>query len=223
MGMPDMQPESEGRLINVAIVEDDPRARELLVYLLRATRDLCVVGDWPSVESLLKRGPIEAPDVLLLDIGLPGMSGIEGLAPLRERFPQTTILMLTIFEDEDNVFEALCQGAHGYLLKNTEPARLVDYIREANTGGSPMSPEIARKVVGLFRKVSPPRHAEEALSMQQVKLLALLAEGRSYQSVASEMGVTINTVRTYVRIVYDKLHVHSRSAAVAKALRSGII
>lgn len=221
--MPDIQPEAEVRLISVAIVEDDPRARELLVYLLRASPDLCVVGDWPSVESLLTRGPTEAPDVLLLDIGLPGMSGIEGLAPLRERFPVTTILMLTIFEDEDKVFEALCHGAHGYLLKNTEPTRLIDYIREANTGGSPMSPEIARKVVGLFRKVSPPRRADEALSAQQVRLLALLAEGRSYQSVASEMGITINTVRTYVRIVYDKLHVHSRSAAVAKALRTGII
>jgi DNA-binding NarL/FixJ family response regulator len=211
------------RYVRIGIVEDDRRARDLLVYLLESTRDLRVVGQWRSVESMLVGGPAEEMDVLLLDIQLPGMSGIEGLAPVRERFPATTILMLTVFEDEDKVFQALCNGAHGYLLKNTEPARLLDYVREAHEGGSPMSPEIARKVVRLFRKVTPPRHAKADLSPQQVRLLALLAEGRSYQSVAREMGISINTVRGYVRIVYEKLHVHSRSGAVAEALRSGVI
>jgi DNA-binding NarL/FixJ family response regulator len=172
---------------------------------------------------MLASGPTEQMDVLLLDIQLPGMSGIEGLGPVRERFHDMTVLMLTVFEDEENVFRALCRGAHGYLLKNTEPARLLDYIREADAGGSPMSPEIARKVVRLFRKITPPRHAKHDLSPQQIRLLALLAEGRSYQSVAREMGISINTVRGYVRIVYEKLHVHSRSGAVAEALRSGVI
>jgi DNA-binding NarL/FixJ family response regulator len=211
------------RLIRIGIVEDDHRARDLLVYLLESTRDLHVVGQWRSVETMLADSPAEELDVLLLDIQLPGMSGIEGLAPVRQRHPAMTVLMLTVFEDEEKVFEALCRGAHGYLLKNTEPARLLDYIREADAGGSPMSPEIARKVVRLFRKVAPPRHAEHHLSPQQVRLLALLAEGRSYQSVAREMGISINTVRGYVRIVYEKLHVHSRSGAVAEALRSGVI
>jgi DNA-binding NarL/FixJ family response regulator len=209
--------------VRIGIVEDDHRARDLLVYLLESTRDLRVVGQWRSVESMLASGPAQEMDVLLLDIQLPGMSGIEGLTPVRERFPDVTLLMLTVFEDEEKVFQALCQGAHGYLLKNTEPARLLDYIREADAGGSPMSPEIARKVVRLFRKITPPRHAKHHLSPQQIRLLALLAEGRSYQSVAREMGISINTVRGYVRIVYEKLHVHSRSGAVAEALRSGVI
>ncbi|MGH7576559.1 MAG: LuxR C-terminal-related transcriptional regulator, partial [Longimicrobiales bacterium] len=145
--------------------------------------------------------------------------------PLLECFPQTTVLMLTIFEDEDRVFEALCRGAHGYLLKNTEPSRLLDSIREADAGGSPMSPEIASKVVGLFRKIRTEPHtaAEPELSARQIRLLALLADGCSYKSAAREMGITLNTVRAHIRIVYDKLHVHSRSEAVAKALRSGII
>jgi DNA-binding NarL/FixJ family response regulator len=219
-----MNPVQTGpRLIRIGIIEDDRRARDLLAYLLESTRDLRVVGQWRSVETMLADGPAEELDVLLLDIQLPGMSGIEGLAPVRERYPAMTVLMLTVFEDEEKVFEALCRGAHGYLLKNTEPARLLDYIREADAGGSPMSPEIARKVVRLFRKVAPPRKADHELSPQQVRLLALLAEGRSYQSVAREMGISINTVRGYVRIVYEKLHVHSRSGAVAEALRSGVI
>jgi DNA-binding NarL/FixJ family response regulator len=211
------------RPVTIGIVEDDHRARDLLVYLLDSTRDLRVLGQWPSVEAMLAAGTTEALDILLLDIQLPGMSGIEGLGPVRERYPDTTVLMLTVFEDEEKVFQALCQGAHGYLLKNTEPVRLLDYIREAHAGGSPMSPDIARKVVRVFRKVAPPRRAEHDLSPQQVRLLALLAEGRSYQSVAREMGISINTVRGYVRIVYEKLHVHSRSGAVAEALRSGVI
>jgi DNA-binding NarL/FixJ family response regulator len=219
-----MNPVQTGpRLIRIGIIEDDRRARDLLAYLLESTRDLRVVGQWRSVETMLADVPAEELDVLLLDIQLPGMSGIEGLAPVRERYPAMTVLMLTVFEDEEKVFEALCRGAHGYLLKNTEPARLLDYIREADAGGSPMSPEIARKVVRLFRKVAPPRKADHELSPQQVRLLALLAEGRSYQSVAREMGISINTVRGYVRIVYEKLHVHSRSGAVAEALRSGVI
>jgi DNA-binding NarL/FixJ family response regulator len=168
-------------------------------------------------------GPAEPPDVFLLDIQLPGASGIEGIAPLLQRFPRCTVLMLTVFEDEEKVFQALCRGAHGYLLKNTEPARLIDYIREADAGGSPMSPEIARKVVDLFRKIGPDRQARCELTPQQVRLLALLADGHSYQSAASEMNVSINTVRGHIRVVYEKLHVHSRSAAVAEALRSGLI
>ncbi len=214
---------TEPRLLKVAVVEDDRRSRELLVYLLEATRGFRVVGDWRSVESLLADRATEPLDLLLLDIQLPGMSGIEGLAPLRQRFPETTILMLTVFEDEEKVFEALCRGAHGYLLKNTEPARLLEYIREADAGGSPMSPEIARKVVRLFRKIAPTRRAEHHLSPQQIRLLTLLADGHSYKSVAREMEISINTVRAYIRIVYEKLHVHSRSAAVAEALRSGVI
>lgn len=211
------------RPITVGIVEDDSRTRELLCALVDAAPGLRVVGDWPSAEAVLHDGAPAAPDILLLDIGLPGISGVEALAPLRERLPVTSVLMLTIFEEEEKIFEALCRGAHGYLLKNLEPARLVQSIRDAAAGGSPISPEIARQVVAFFRKTPPVHGSDQRLSAQQVRLLSLLAQGHSYQSVAREMGITINTVREYIRVVYDKLHVHSRSAAVATALRSGLI
>jgi DNA-binding NarL/FixJ family response regulator len=172
---------------------------------------------------VLRHDPANAPDLLLLDIQLPGMSGIEALEPVRERFPETTVLMLTVFEDEDKIFEALCRGAHGYLLKSTAPGRLIEFIREADAGGSPMSPESARKVVSLFRRPAPAPATEHDLSPRQVELLGLLADGHSYESSARDMGISINTVRAYIRIIYDKLHVHSRSAAVAEALRSRVI
>jgi DNA-binding NarL/FixJ family response regulator len=213
--------EPEG--VDVALVEDDERLREVLADLIDGTAGLRTVGRWGNVEKMLATALEQAPDILLLDIQLPGMSGIEALGMLRSRFPGMTVLMLTVFEDEERIFKALCAGAHGYLLKNTPPARLIEFIREADAGGSPMSPHIARKVVRLFRDLAPGRPAEHGLSPQQVRLLALLADGHSYQSAARELGVTINTVRAYIRIVYDKLHVHSRSAAVAEALRARVI
>lgn len=219
--MPETQ--AEHSTLRIALVEDDQRAREILVYLLEETPGFQIVDHWSTVEPLMKHDPAHPPDLLLLDIQLPGMSGIEALEPLLQRFPAMTVLMLTVFEDEDRIFRALCRGAHGYLLKNTAPERLIEFIREAHAGGSPMSPEIARKVVTLFRELAPAPATEHELSPRQVELLALLAEGHSYQSAACEMGVSINTVRAYIRIIYQKLHVHSRSAAVAEALRSRVI
>jgi DNA-binding NarL/FixJ family response regulator len=220
-GMPDTD---AGRaLLGIALVEDDRRSRELLVYLLESTPGFRVVGHWGTVEPLLRLDAAEPPDLLLLDIQLPGMSGIDALGPLRQRFPEMTILMLTVFEDEEKIFQSLCGGAHGYLLKDTAPGRLIELIREADAGGSPMSPAIARRVVTLFRGLSPPPLAGHDLSARQVDLLALLADGHSYESAAREMDISINTVRSYIRIIYQKLHVHSRSAAVAEALRSRVI
>jgi DNA-binding NarL/FixJ family response regulator len=209
--------------LGIALVDDDHRAREILADLLEATPGLRVVGHWGTVDPLLALDPAQRPDLLVLDIQLPGMSGIEALEPLCQRFPDMTVLMLTVFEDEEKVFQALCRGAHGYLLKDAAPDRLIDFIREAAAGGSPMSPEIARKAVTLFRKLASATPAEHGLSPRQIHLLALLANGHSYQSAAHEMEISVNTVRGYIRIIYDKLHVHSRSAAVAHALRSGLI
>jgi DNA-binding NarL/FixJ family response regulator len=218
------EPEIGRAPLAIGLVEDDRRLREVLVYLLESTPGFRVVGDWPSAESLLgPRAIAEPPDLLLLDIQLPGMSGIEALEPLRQRFPEMTVLMLTVFEDEERIFQSLCRGAHGYLLKETPPQKLIELIREADAGGSPMSPEIARRVVTLFRNLAPPAPPEHGLSPRQVDLLALLADGHSYQSAAVAMGVSINTVRSYIRIIYQKLHVQSRSAAVAEALRSRVI
>lgn len=215
-------PNSSGEL-TVAIVEDDRAVREGLAFLIDGTPGYRCAGTWGSVESALHAPPGEAPQVLLLDIHLPGMLGPDGIAPLLERFPEVTILMLSVYADEDLVFKSLCNGACGYLLKKTPPARLLEAIAEAVAGGSPMSPEIARKVVRLFRKIGPPRQLECDLTPREVRLLQLLAEGNSYRVAAEEMCVSINTVRNYIRSIYDKLHVHSKSAAVAKALQAGLI
>ena len=131
--------------------------------------------------------------------------------------------MLTVYAEQDKVFESICNGASGYLLKETPPARLLEAIREANSGGAPMSPEIARKVITLFQKTGPPAKLDAQLTPQELRLLKMLMEGYSYQGVADQLNISINTVRDYIRSVYDKLHVHSKSAAVAKALRHRLI
>lgn len=162
----------------------------------------------------------QPPDVVLADIGLPGMSGIEGVRRIHQRFPDLPILMLTVHGDDDSVFAAVCAGACGYLLKETEPARLLECIRELHAGGAPMSPEIARKVVLAFRMFPPPSQPEVELSPRQIEILQLLAQGHSYKSCAEALGLSLDTVRFHVRRIYDRLHVHSRSEAVWKALGS---
>lgn len=209
--------------IPVAVVEDDHRFRGLLEMLLDTSPGFELAMGAGSVEEALRLQPDQLPAVVLLDVHLPGMSGIEGVAHIRERFPEAVVLMLTVFEDEDRIFEALCNGAGGYLLKKTPPARLLEYVSEAATGGAPMSPEIAAKVVRLFARLPRRIAIDETLTIQETRFLALLAEGHSYGSAARELGVTINTVRNYVRAIYDKLHVHSKSEAVSKAMRAGLI
>ena len=209
--------------IGVAIVEDDAALREGLAMLLAGTPGYRLTGSYASVEEALAALPAKLPDVLLLDIHLPGMMGSEGVRHLRARFPRMQVLMLTVFAEEDKVFESICNGACGYLLKKTPPARLLEAIREAHEGGSPMSPEIARKVVTLFRKTHQPAEPSERLTPHEARLLKLLSEGHSYQSAGAELGITINTVRNYIRSIYEKLHVHSKSEAVSKALKSRLI
>src|SRR5262245_40685577 len=154
-------------MIRLAIVEDQPQTREGLAMLLASMEGCRVLGAFGSMEEALARLESEAPDVALLDIELPGMSGIEGVRRLKQRFPSIQILMLTVFADNDHVFEAICAGASGYLLKDTPPDRLTEAIRELHSGGAPMSPEIARKVVGMFANVAPPRQEEHRLSPRQ--------------------------------------------------------
>jgi DNA-binding NarL/FixJ family response regulator len=209
--------------IRVAIVEDDHRLREGLRILIDGTPGYRCQRGYGSVEEALRLLGLEAVDVLLLDIHLPGMLGSEAVKVFREKFPSMQILMLTIYAEQDKVFESICNGASGYLLKKTPPAKLLDAIKEAHEGGAPMSPEIARKVVTLFQKTGPPEIIDERLTPQEVRLLKLLSEGYSYQSGAGQMNVSINTVRNYIRSIYEKLHVHSKNEAVSKALRSRII
>jgi DNA-binding NarL/FixJ family response regulator len=162
------------------------------------------------------------PDVLLADIGLPAMSGVEGVRRIHELTPELPILMLTVHEDSDSVFSAVCAGACGYLLKETPPARLLESIRELYEGGAPMSPGIARKVVLMFQNAAPPKE-DMQLSLRQLEILRMLAEGHSYKACAHALDVGLDTVRSHVRKIYERLHVHSRSEAVWKALQGGIL
>lgn len=214
---------SPPNLIRVAIVEDDRATREGLGVLINGTPGHKCVATFRSVEEALRRANGEPPDVLLLDIDLPGMSGSDGVGLLKEKYRSAEILMLTVHAEEERVFESICNGACGYLLKETPPARLLEAVAEARGGGAPMSPEIARKVVKLFQKTGPPETFDEQLSPQEIRLLKLFVEGYSYRGAAERLNISVNTVRDYIRSIYEKLHVHSKSEAVAKALRSRMI
>ena len=221
--MQDADVDQTGKVIRVAIIEDDRGTREGLRLLIDGTPGYSCVGTFRSVEEALYTIASNAPDILLLDIQLPGMPGTDGVRIIKQKCPATEILMLTIYAEQDLVFESICNGACGYLLKKTPPAKLLEAINEAFHGGAPMSPEIARKVVTLFQKTGPPEKLEAELTPQEVRLLALLSQGYSYQGIADRLRISINTVRDYIRSIYNKLHVHSKSEAVSKALRNRII
>lgn len=205
------------------IVEDDDRTRDGLAALIHDTPGFGVVGRYRAMEEAIRRVEIDRPRVVLADIGLPGMSGVEGVARLKARAPDLLVVMLTVYADNDHVFEAICNGACGYLLKDTPPARLVEALREVDRGGAPMSPEIARKVLTMFHRVAPLPEGEAALTPRERQVLKLLAEGHSYKSSAAELDLSIETIRFHIGHIYRKLHVHSKSEAVALALRRGLV
>jgi DNA-binding NarL/FixJ family response regulator len=208
--------------IRVAIVEDDRATREGLGMLISGTPGYACVGLFRAVEDALRMLK-DAPDVMLLDIQLPGMSGADGAKVFRERFPKLEVVMLTVLAEQQIIFESICNGACGYLLKETPPAKLLEAISEAHAGGAPMSPEIARHVVTLFQKTGPPEKFDHQLTPQELRLLRLLAQGYSYQGAAGQLNISVHTVRNHIRSIYDKLHVHSKSEAVSKALRNRLI
>ena len=209
--------------LRVAIVEDQREVREGLGALINGTRGFSCVAGYRTMEDALESMGSVAPDVMLVDIGLPGMSGIEGIRILREQFADTPILALTIYDDDDRVFEALCAGASGYLLKNTPPARLLESLAEAVQGGAPMSPEVAQRVVRLFREFRPPDRASYHLTPQETELLKLLVDGHHYKTAADAMDISVNTISFHLKNIYVKLRVHSKSEAVAKALREHLV
>lgn len=213
---------SQAPPIRVLLVEDQTRLREGLALMIDGTPGLCTAGSFGSMEEALRALAAARPDVAMVDLGLPGMSGIEGVRAIRERAPATHVLILTVHDDDAHVFEAICAGASGYLLKDTPPAQLLEAIAELGAGGAPMSPSIARRVVSTFHRVAPPAPAQR-LSPREVEVLDLLAHGHSYKTAAGALGVSIDTVRFHVRHIYDKLHVHSKSAAVRTALQQGLI
>jgi DNA-binding NarL/FixJ family response regulator len=209
--------------IKVAIIEDRREIRDGLAMLINGTDGFKCTGTYRSMEDALPRIGTDLPNVALCDIGLPGMSGIEGMRILKERFPNLLLLMLTIYDDDERIFNALCAGACGYLLKKTPPAKLLEGLREAVDGGSPMSPEVARRVIALFRDIRPPERADYELTPHETRLLKLLVEGHNYKTAALELNVSINTISFHMRHIYEKLQVHSKSEAVAKALRDRLV
>jgi len=213
---------TEIRTIKVAIVEDLRDIREGLAQLINATPGYRCTGVYASMEDAIEKIPHNLPDLVLSDIGLPGMDGISGIAILKQRFPELLILMLTVYDDNERIFDALCAGACGYLLKKTPWPKLVDALKEAVEGGSPMSPEVARRVINLFREIKPPKEATYELTPHEVRLLRMLVEGHSYKTAANELHVSVNTIKFHLRHIYNKLQVHTKSEAVAKALRHGL-
>ena len=210
-------------VVRVAIIEDQREVREGLATLINGTRGFACAARYRTMEDALDVVGQLALDVVLVDLGLPGMSGIEGIRALRERHVEVPLLALTVYDDDDRVFDALCAGASGYLLKNTPPARLLESLSEAVKGGAPMSPEVASRVVRLFREFRPPERASYRLTPQEMDLLKLLVEGHHYKTAADVMGISINTVSFHLKNIYAKLQVHSKTEAVAKALRERVV
>jgi len=209
--------------IKVSIIEDQRDIRECLMFLINGTEGFFCSGSYRTMEEALDRIPYALPDIVLADIGLPGMNGIEGVKRLKERYPNLLILMSTVYDDDERVFDAICAGACGYLLKKTPPAKLLESIREAVAGGAPMSPEVARRVIKLFREVRPPNRSNYELTPHELRLLKLFVEGHNYKTAATELNVSVNTINFHVRNIYEKLQVHSRSEAVAKALLNRLV
>jgi DNA-binding NarL/FixJ family response regulator len=209
--------------LNVVIIEDQRDVRDGLAVLINGTPGFRCTRVYPTMEAALARVAHDDPRVILTDLGLPGMSGVEGIRMLCERMPQVPIVALTVHDSNDQVFAALCAGASGYLLKNTPPARLLESLTEVANGGAPMSPEIARRVVDLFRMFRPAAHVDYQLTQQESTLLRLLVEGRHKKTAAQLMGISINTVSFHLKNIYLKLQVHSKTEAVAKAIRERLL
>ncbi len=210
-------------MINVAIVEDDAKLRETLKRYLTAQPGFRCANTYPNAEVALADLPGIRPDVVLMDINLPGMNGIECVAKLRATMPALKIIMLTVFEENDQVFKALSAGAFGYLVKSSRPAKIVEAIREVYAGGSPMSGNIARKVVQSFQARAAAQAATRAetdtLSPREMEVLQALSKGHTYKQIAGDLGISLGTVRTYIQRIYEKLHVHSHAEAVVKFAR----
>jgi DNA-binding NarL/FixJ family response regulator len=205
--------------IKVAIVDDDEGIRTSLMTLIRRAASLKLTGDYADAETALREIPRNPPDVVLMDINLPGIKGPDCVRQLKAQLPTVQFLMLTVYEDSDSLFNSLKAGASGYLLKRTASARLLEAIRDVHAGGSPMTPQLARRVVQFFTRPAETASPVAYLTPGEKEFLDQLANGYAYKEIADRMKISIDTVRSYVRTVYEKLHVHSRTEAVVKYLR----
>lgn len=204
--------------IRVSIVEDNRGTRESLTELLNRAPALRFVSAHPDGEDALAKIPADPPDVVLMDINLPKMNGIECVAQLKQQLPKTQVLMLTTYEEGDLIFDSLRRGASGYLLKNLPPTELIQAIEQVHAGGAPMSMQVARKVVNHFQQIKKPRSEMEQLTKREHEILGLLAKGFLYKEIADQLGISLSTVRAHLHTVYEKLHVQSRTEAVVKFL-----
>ena len=205
--------------ITVSIVEDNDQLRATLVRLINRAEGFRCLSDYANAEAALEGLPLERPEVVLMDINLPGMNGVECVRRLKQIAPATQVVMLTAYEDTENIFNALASGASGYLLKRTPRAELLESIREVQGGGSPMTAHIARMVVQSFRKAAPSAQAADNLSGREREVLDCLSQGFLYKEIAEKLGISYETVHTYIRRVYEKLQVRTRTEAVAKFLQ----
>ena len=206
--------------IDVSIVEDDPHVRKMLASWVSRAADFHLVGEWGDAESALAPLEERKPDVVLMDINLPGKSGVDAVKKLKPALPNTQFVMLTVYEDEDHIYNALAAGATGYLLKQTPREELLAALQDVHQGGSPMTSNIARKIVQSFRQIPAPAAEGEALSPREEEVLDMLTQGFLFKEVADRLNISVHTVNTYVRRIYEKLHVQSRAQAVAKYAHS---
>jgi DNA-binding NarL/FixJ family response regulator len=209
--------------ITVAIVEDNLNLRMGTSYILSTSPKYKVVGEYENAEELLEEFPDIKPEVVLMDIGLPGISGIDATAQIKTSFPRVQIVILSIFEDDENIFQAICAGACGYISKPVMPDQLLEAVEQAFDGASPMSPNIARKVLDLFKLYIPPTKADYNLTGRELDVLTLLTQGDNHKMIAEKLFLSPFTIRAHLRNIYEKLHVHSKSQAVAKALQERLL
>ncbi|HEV2436988.1 MAG TPA: response regulator transcription factor [Verrucomicrobiae bacterium] len=205
--------------ISVTIVEDNDKLRGTLARVINRADGFRCVSDYANAEDALKDLPQVKPDVVLMDINLPGMNGVECVRQLKQLLPQTQVMMLTVYEDTENIFNALAAGANGYMLKRTSSKELLEAIHEVHRGGSPMTMHIARKVVSSFQKTAATAQPTENLSEREQQVLDLLSQGLMYKEIADKLAISYETVHTYIRRIYEKLQVRTRTEAVAKFLR----
>ncbi len=213
-------------MISVVVVEDNDSIREGLKILIDGTEGYRCLETFSRSETMLKKIIDLNPDILLMDLGLPGMGGIEGIRKVKNLVPELTILVITVYEENDLIFDALCAGASGYLVKKTPPSKLLEAIKDAYEGGSPMSSHIARKVINFFqlkKTVAPHNDVKYELTTREKEILSRLVEGHNFKSIADSLFISLDTVRFHFRNIYRKLHVHSKSEAVIKAIKEKII
>jgi len=209
--------------ITVAVVEDNADYRLGTAFILRNSSGCSCIGMYETAEEFIEAFDDIRPDVVLMDIGLPGMSGIQATAYLKKEHPRVEIIILSVYEDDDNVFHAICAGASGYVTKTVMPQQLLEAVEQAFGGGTPMSPHIARKVLQMFKQHVPPAKADYNLTERECEVLRLLTLGDDYKQIADKLFLSVFTIRAHIRNIYDKLHVHSKSQAVATALKERIV